>query len=329
MREKSCCPTILIAAGGPWLGVMGGIFTDRFIVQRLTDLRWMAVSSVEEDQRIYDNAKILVALRRCIKELQDFYKKLHTLSCPPLIPEQTHPRYFPYPNSFPATNNTSTVFRYLRSLEDDPACVTYLAEITHENGAQCDPYPVVVKFVASYGVVVHEFLANEGWAPKLHCIDDFRKTRPSPKLIQYAPPGLHSNPMRMVVMEYVKAQPPPKDAQEQIEKVLTLLHTNGYVFGDLRPPNILFDEHQKVKFIDFDWCGRYDMTIRDENLPDELQKHIEGNKDHAQVGDGPYAYYPLGMSTRENMWVTGMEALAPIRPIHDWGMMLRKQWNAT
>ncbi|KAF8803065.1 hypothetical protein BYT27DRAFT_7260401 [Phlegmacium glaucopus] len=49
--EKCCCPTFLVAGGGPWLSVLGGVVTDRFIVQRLTDMRWMALSSTEEDNR--------------------------------------------------------------------------------------------------------------------------------------------------------------------------------------------------------------------------------------------------------------------------------------
>lgn len=54
--------------------------------------------------------------------------------------------------------------------------------------------------------------------------------------------------MLMVVMEYIdahRAHPPPEDAFKQIKKVLTLLHTNGFVVGDLRPPNVLFDVNRK------------------------------------------------------------------------------------
>jgi serine/threonine protein kinase len=57
----------------------------------------------------------------------------------------------------------------------------------------------------------------------------------------------------MVVMDYVDAQPkPPRNARGQIERVLTLLHANGYVVGDLRECNLLFGADGKDKFIDFD-----------------------------------------------------------------------------
>jgi serine/threonine protein kinase len=163
-------------------------------------------------------------------------------------------------------------------LKDDPACVTYLAEITEENGARCKPYRVVVKFVGNYGIDVHGFLARKGWAPNLLYYGqygDFQKTRPSDKflkLTQNAPPGLNLNGMRLVIMEHIDVQLPPENAHEQVKEVLTLLHANGFVFGELRPSNVLFDVNGKVKFIDFNWCGRFDMKIRYENLPDELQK---------------------------------------------------------
>jgi serine/threonine protein kinase len=130
----------------------------------------------------------------------------------------------------------------------------------------------------------------------------------------------------MVVMGYIDAQPkPPPNVRGQIERVLTLLHANGYVFGDLREPNVLFDADRKVKFVDFNWCGRHDMEIRDENLADGRQKQIE-NMGRVQVRGGPYAYYLLTMSTVEGMSAPGMEPLTQIRPEHDWMMFDMLAW---
>ena len=96
----------------------------------------------------------------------------------------------------------------------------------------------------------------------------------------------------MVVMDYINALPLDKslkEAIEQIKDILATLHTNGYVFGDLQPPNILFNKDGKVKFINFDWSGRYDT------------------KNSKNPVDRPYAYYPLGMSITPNMWATGVQ----------------------
>ena len=116
----------------------------------------MALSSTEEDIRVYVNARVLVALRNCLIKLQTFYT---TLQDAPFIASQPHPRYFPYSTTFMAEDGSLTRFRYLASLEEDAACVTYLA---NETGVAVK---VVVKFAARYGKEVHEFLARKGYAP--------------------------------------------------------------------------------------------------------------------------------------------------------------------
>jgi len=134
---------------------MGGVFTDKIIVQRLTPFRWMGISSTEEDHQIYDNARVFVTLCECIKKLKEFHK---TANPPPFHPNQLQPCYFPYPSSF-SENDTTFHFQYLKSLEDHPLCVTYLAEITSQDSTTDAGVKVVVKFVTRYGREVHEFLA--------------------------------------------------------------------------------------------------------------------------------------------------------------------------
>ena len=66
-----------------------------------------------------------------------------------------------------AKDGSITQFRYLATLEEDPACVTYLAEIPNKTGVKGDFMKVVIKFVAGYSEEVHEFLARNGCAPIL------------------------------------------------------------------------------------------------------------------------------------------------------------------
>jgi len=212
-------------------------------------------------------------------------------------------------------------------LEQSAVCVTYLAEIADETSG---PVKVVVKFVARYGKEVHKFLADHGYAPTLRYHGSLPGTQLSgilPGPAQQAPPGLclWSDLIHMVIMDYIlpSCGGAPPDVLAQMEKILHLLHSEGYVFGDLRQPNILFDEQGRVKLIDFNWCERYNMNICDENLPESLQKEIDKNKECIQVGNGPYVYYLLSMSTVDGMWAPGMQPLTLIRPQHDW-MMLDK-----
>ena len=142
----------------------------------------------------------------------------------------------------------------------------------------------------------------------------------------YQSPVLSLGPMQMVVMDYVKhlSKDLPQTARPQIEQILRELHKNGYVFGDLRQPNIILDQADKIQLIDFDWAGRYDMTIHD-SVPDDILELIpadilEATGDvHAQT-DITFAHYPLNLS-KHLFSSTGAGDLEPIRPIHDWRML--------
>ena len=70
IRGKTCCSTILLAGSGTWLAVLGAVFTDRPIVQRLTDMLWMGNSTTHrEDQLMH----LALALRDSIRDLNDYY----------------------------------------------------------------------------------------------------------------------------------------------------------------------------------------------------------------------------------------------------------------
>lgn len=73
----------------------------------------------------------------------------------------------------------------------------------------------------------------------------------------------HTAILRMVVMDYVegatvdRAPSVPSTFRKQVEAILTLLHAHGFVFGDLRGPNLMVREDtRKVVLIDCDWIGK-------------------------------------------------------------------------
>ncbi|TFK32543.1 hypothetical protein BDQ12DRAFT_716350 [Crucibulum laeve] len=232
-------------------------------------------------------------------------------------------------------SGTTLHFKYVRALENDARCITYQAKIqssvdspdinaSTDNDAPADndaPTDIVVKFVARYGKDVHEFLARENHAPALRYFgaplaqdkknilgDDDQPSTIAPNPLSPEQPSLALPlcPMKMVVMDYVSphAKPWPQDTREQIIKVLNKLHNRGYVFGDLRPPNVLFDQSNEVKFIDFDWSGLY--------KPSPLDKTLQADSD--------YTYYPLNLS-KSIIWVDGADDLLPILPEHDLEML--------
>ncbi|KAF7771664.1 hypothetical protein Agabi119p4_5975 [Agaricus bisporus var. burnettii] len=269
--DTCCCPIFMLAGGGPWLCVLGGVFINRFVVQRLTDMMWIGFGTTHEEHRVYQVAKVLLALRNSLRNLENYYEFVVTTKKIPnfSVKGDSHPRHFPYPNSFISIDGNLVVFEYLGRLERDMRCVIYLARIKGTGKK------VVVKFVDRYGAEVHQFLAEEGHAPQLlyygplpeKTIYDSSELAPAyqrPMNGGYQGLGPAAAPeMKMVVMEYITWSKPHLgdlvQIREKIATVLEKLRSNGYVFGDLREPNVMFDANEEVKLIDFDWAGRYDI----------------------------------------------------------------------
>jgi len=99
----------MLVGGGPWLGVLGGVFTDKVIVQRLTDLMWCAHSTTQEDPPVYRLSRVLVALRRSIHQLEIFYKDISDPKNPALSPGYTHPFFILIQPRSPKTAKPTTL----------------------------------------------------------------------------------------------------------------------------------------------------------------------------------------------------------------------------
>ncbi|KAJ7868408.1 hypothetical protein B0H14DRAFT_2346612 [Mycena olivaceomarginata] len=82
----------------------------------------------------------------------------------------------------------------------------------------------------------------------------------------------------------------PEDSPEQLTNIVSFLHDGGYVFGDLRWPNVMV-AGKKVKLIDFDWAGK------------------EG-----------YAKYPIHIAHNID-WPPGVTAMGKIKKVHDIHML--------
>jgi len=105
---------------------------------------------------------------------------------------------------------------------------------------------VFVKFVTRYNAPAHKLLAGEGLAPRLrYCAE-------------LAPGETHF----MVVMDgIIGSNMHGERFQEEdltrVQQAKNLLHENGFVFGDLRPGNMVKPmDGTGVVLVDFDWCGR-------------------------------------------------------------------------
>ena len=147
------------------MGVLGDVFTDKVIVQRLTEMMWFGQSSTEEDARAYRVVQVFKALRQCIIQLEAFYKDLDANTSSFDSAQIDPTRFCPYPTSF-TTNSGQVRFKYIRMMEENAACVTYQSKISDP----VDSPNIVVKSVSRYGTKVHKFLADHNHSPKpLYC----------------------------------------------------------------------------------------------------------------------------------------------------------------
>ena len=246
VRDNTCCPTFLLASGGPWLTVLGAIFTDKVVVQRLTDFVWVGTDTTLNEKNCYRVAHILHSLGRSLRRLSNYYL---SLTLDHIETSELHPRYLPSIRAYRDASSVIVNFTYVKPLERDASCVTFLAKTLEHS-----PKSIVVKFVERYGEAAHKLLEEFDAAPRLH---------------YYGKAGVNDGDptygdLHMVVMEYLDGttaneaqrlgQIPPTFLEE-VRKILSHLHENNFVFGDLRSANIMVTRNKKVKFVDFDWAG--------------------------------------------------------------------------
>ena len=249
IRDSSCCPSFIVAVAGPWMCILGAVFTERVLVQQLTDFIWTGGSS-NRDVGLVSVARLFRSLRVGFQNLDAFYGSLSTISPSPAQ------SIFPHFRSFPGSDG----FTYIKPLF--PKKAVFLAQ----DGAGAK---LIIKFVERYNPRAHRLLAEVGLAPKLH----------------YTTPALENNGHRRhdvlqsVVMDFVEGQ----NAHEHfsngrlpgpvfllVKQAMDILHNaeKPIVFGDLRLPNIIITSDEKPMLIDFDWCGEHNIDHYPPSLND-------------------------------------------------------------
>ncbi|KAL5514056.1 hypothetical protein ACEPAG_2817 [Sanghuangporus baumii] len=245
IRASTCCPCLIISMIGPYISIQGAIFIDAPVLQPFTDYVFLGGEPEYED-RLLKVARIFHASRKALADLEHFYEKVdysEELKPEALLPKPT-----------PINENVSLPdIRFIdRLFKNDMARPIYLANMARQD--------VIVKFVRQYCEDAHKLLARHGLAPRLHFC--------APVLGGYW----------MVVMEHIhgvdghsflKEHGFSQDVYDDVKRAIEVLHRKGYVFGDLRPQNIMVvtgEPHSRASLVDFDWCGkdseaRYPSTL--------------------------------------------------------------------
>lgn len=235
---------------------INGIYVDKHLSYEMYLDAW-------QSEHILRLGQIFMAVRNAVNELVEYYSELNERlgGNPPTI------RHL-FPNPLPVSSTTLPTLEYRGKLSHTGALVEF-SDATAEEVNQTQQYAtylaymrvddqqveVVVKFTAQYNEAAHRLLADHGYAPKLHYFS---------RLVG----GLY-----MVVMEYINSRPLPlirsdynrQDVYRDLEKAVQALHDQNFVFGDLRPRNIVLKPQDgmtqpRAMLIDFDWVGEHQVS---------------------------------------------------------------------
>ncbi|KAF5366195.1 hypothetical protein D9758_005788 [Tetrapyrgos nigripes] len=211
--ESSSSPTFLIALTGSWLCIYGAIWTTKPIIQRLTDMMWLGVSPLLNENKLSRIAGTLSSARQGIDTLKHFYEDLE-LGSPSL--NDKHPRFYPSVTTYPCPRRPGKhiEFEYVEPMEKEThICVTYRARTTPS------PY-------ADEGTALETLLSK----------------------LFYRGPLSPNSELSMVVMDYFPSETLTSISLSMeicdevylgVKKALDVLHEAGFVFGDLRRSNVL------------------------------------------------------------------------------------------
>jgi hypothetical protein len=281
IRNSCHCPSIILAIAGPWLCVIGGVYVQKAVIQPLTDYIWLGGDNFNEDRLLFAS-RLFTALKSAISTLRSYYSALGQGLSNPVSQN-------PISDAFPfITEYGSKKFTYVSRLAPDYSNkLVYKAELDNEHRM------VVVKFVSTYHAQAHRILAKRRLALTLHyaSTDDAEAPKYGGKC--------------MIVMDFVEGEPAvgslSEDQFEQVNEAIQLLHSHDFVFGDLRPPNILITDDDTAMLIDFDWCGKAEE-----------------------------AQYPANLNTADDIvWPPGVEPDSVMRKEHDIFMLQKLQSHNT
>ncbi|KAG7091938.1 hypothetical protein E1B28_008330 [Marasmius oreades] len=272
LTAHSNCPTFIIGIAGPWLVIMGGVLTTRPIVQRLSDYLWLGNSRVMDEAQVKRVARTFYALRKATQTLKQHWK---SFTRPSIVKGFDHPRFFPSFDRFIDEHTGNVVkFAYVKALEEAPSCVTFLvkkllaveAPSASEDEDE-DDHPtvdkdsssIVIKFIRRYNKEAHLIMGEKGYAPKLLGYRSLGEESPG------------YEDLTLLAMEYVEGQTLfdryqnqklPVHIKDGVKEALRVLNDAGYIFADLRRPNVMATSDEKVQLIDFDWVCEKDGGMR-------------------------------------------------------------------
>ncbi|KAG7100087.1 hypothetical protein E1B28_001868 [Marasmius oreades] len=268
VRKTISLPCFLVVVSGSHISVVGAACPSMHpSIEYLTGF-YVCTSMPSDPGAVFENiAKLFACLRRSINVLTEYYKDL--LSLLPCLPK----RYLPLRNTFTTLDGQLKRINYSNLHMLGKNIWTGTVDTPDSSSV-----PVLVKFTRRYCAAAHNLLKSAGLAPKLYHYD-FEPYQVEEDGNDVAP-GLFY--WRMIVMEYISnavtlydltgTASDARQIAEHLRRAVDSLHMNNYVFGDLRPTNIMVqilegkahrhkgeseeEREIRVALVDFDWAGK-------------------------------------------------------------------------
>ncbi|KAH9072282.1 hypothetical protein EDB83DRAFT_211792 [Lactarius deliciosus] len=248
IRESCCCPSFLIAFAGPWMCILGAVYAESPVIQQLTDFIWIG-GHPYDNHKLKLVARILASLGTGISELQEFYSKLPRLYNPQ--------RFFPFVRHYSVEGRVVnfSYMTYLFPITPDtpksPSKAIFRAMTETDVGRR----NIIVKFTQRYNAEAHRHLATKHHAPELlYCSEEDPDSADLAGLIMVVMEDIDGG--ETAYQKYGNCQL-DQPIFDQVAEAIGVLHGKNIVFGDLRYPNIMITKDQRVRLVDFDWCGEH------------------------------------------------------------------------
>ncbi|KAI9460082.1 hypothetical protein F5148DRAFT_1001036 [Russula earlei] len=228
-------PCLGLTIVGPYVMFFGVLFLqDCWRVVSLTPMLSCIPSAVDGDDResLYAAFYGALHLLRCIdNDIQLFVKGEGAIP---------HDVNLPYISALTRRDNKDAKLEFrIIGLHHDTQDYRhlYIAKTPDED------IEIIVKFSRRYSIELHELCAHRRHAPKILGFEEL-------------PGGWFA-----IAMEYISSPVFPSSSQDleglcdELWKLMEDFHDRGFVHGDLREPNILYDGERMI-LLDFDWGGK-------------------------------------------------------------------------
>ena len=257
---------------------------DVFAVEPFTDYIYLGGMPYAQE-RIIHHSRIFAAVAQAFLSLKRFYQDLARRDTPE--PSRLFPRPT-YLASKELQNNLTFSSRFQYDGRSSSDYQRSLFRATYRPKDEGVEKEVLVKFCDRYHGLGHELVAEFGYAPHLFFCERIQ------------------GEITMVITEFIDGrdahyhfmnQGLPSNILNDVKHAVKVLHDAGYVFGDLRRPNIMIhktaDGGERAQLIDFEWVGR----------------------------DGQAQYPALLNNSGDIKWPVGVKPHATMWKVHDTDMI--------